>query len=315
MAVNTTGTTQRLTTLLDGALDLAVAFRDEGAQGVASELFRAEIDDKLRDAARDWLKNALRAYRVDEPLASDPDRPLRSGEWYGATPQSLGLSSLTEELRQPQNLPVLQLKDLTERDPTWYAFVARAPAGDWAAFTRRSSRFIVARRHGRVAFFREQTVSLVSPESKALYFDERFDLVLQEKIVLVADTNSLDTLFTDRATMEALVPKHVSQLVAQGLVLSNPDEWTAACQRNLYMMKKLARISESGYVAQINPKKVMKLLKDFGVTGKVINSGKFVFDKSDRWLLLKVLDEDFLNSPLTANRYESSAKVRVTKSA
>jgi Domain of unknown function (DUF4868) len=203
-----------------------------------------------------------------EPLQSDPDRPLRPGEWYRSTPEALGFRAIVQALRQPQNLQILNLADLTERDPSWYAFVARSSSTNWAAFIRRSSRLVVARRQGRAALFREQTVSLVSPDSRALYFDERFDLVVREDRVLVADTGVLDSLFTDRAQLQARVPQHVSELVSQGLVLANPDEWIAACQRNLYMMRKLARITESGYVAQITPKKVAKLLKDFSVTGK-----------------------------------------------
>src|SRR5438105_8103173 len=134
MAVNPSVTSQTLTSLLDGSLDLVVAFKDPVSRGLAYELVRAEINDALRNAARSWLKRALRAYRDDEPLTSDPDRPLRPGEWFSQQPQTLGLDSLSKTLAKPEDLNVLDLQDLSDRDPSWYAFVARAADGKWGAF-------------------------------------------------------------------------------------------------------------------------------------------------------------------------------------
>ncbi len=35
---------------------------------------------------------------------------------------------------------------------------------------------------------------------------------------------------------------------------------------------------------------------------------KLVFDPSDKWAILKLLDEDYLNSIMTGNKYEATGK-------
>jgi len=77
------------------------------------------------------------------------------------------------------------------------------------------------------------------------------------------------------------------------------------------MMRKLARVVQSGYINQLTTEKIMDVAVEFGVTGIATEDGTLVFDAGNRWQLLKLLDDDYLRSPMTTNRYESSAKVRV----
>lgn len=78
-------------------------------------------------------------------------------------------------------------------------------------------------------------------------------------------------------------------------------------------MRKLRRITESGYLDQITPAKIERLVADYKLSSGVISGGKLKFDPTDRWLLLKVLDDDFLTSGLTDRRYEVNSKVTITR--
>jgi hypothetical protein len=129
--------------------------------------------------------------------------------------------------------------------------------------------------------------------------------------VFIADEAGFDRLFVDRDTLAAKVPEYVEGLETAGLKITNSDAFINACRRNLYMTKKLERIVESGYAASITPERVERLVADFNIDAEVLRDGRLAFDPKKPWALLKVLDEDFLTSPLTDNRYESSSKVQV----
>jgi Kiwa protein KwaB-like len=310
-AENASRTARSLIVLLGaGALELVVAFRHTPAEGILYDLFRVEMDDDLRNDVRGLPADTLATY-ADEPMPQDPGRPLQAGEWYVTTPTVAGMQEFIQALSHPLELPVLEVRELDRRTPAWYALVVVRDDRRWAAFIRRSSQFYVARRGKLIALFRERTLVRAPRDSRTLRFDEKFDLVLEANRLLVANTATLDALFTDREAMAAEVPRQVEQLRAAGLELANAAEFAQACQGNLYMMRKLSRIVGSGYIAQITPRRVSDLVREFGIQGRIMDGGRFFFDRDNRWVLLKVLDDDFLRSPLTATRYESSAKVRV----
>jgi Domain of unknown function (DUF4868) len=306
------GSAQSLISLLDrGSLNLVVAFRANSSAGVAYDLLKAELDDAFTNDVHDLLEKSLGRYSEDEPLKKDPDRELRSGEWFEADIGVMGMQNVAAALSSPTSLAQLNLSQLDTRTPAWYSFVARDGASQWAAFIRRSGQFDIAKRGKLIARFRDQTLVRVHRNRRQLAFDDKFDLVLEPGRVLVAQMSAFDALFTDREAMAAEVPRQVGELKKAGIDVKNAKDLVSACQRNLVMMKKLARIVDSGYIAEVTPVKVRSLVEEFAIPGRVIEEGAFVFDKKNRWTLLKILDDDYLRSPLTRRKYESSAKVTV----
>jgi len=78
------------------------------------------------------------------------------------------------------------------------------------------------------------------------------------------------------------------------------------------MLSKLKNIAGKTYLAQITIADIKKVMKQFPnlqvrVTKK---DGKelLVFDPSDKWALLRLLDDDYLNSVMTGVKYEVSGK-------
>jgi hypothetical protein len=136
---------------------------------------------------------------------------------------------------------------------------------------------------------------------------------MNETNVYLLREEAFDNLFVDRADLQARVPGHVDLLIEHGLPISNTTEFVGACQANLNMMKKLQRISESGYLDRITSEKVAQRVHEYHLSPDVLIDGKLNFDPKHRWQILKMLDDDYLRSGLTDRRYEVNSKVTVTQ--
>jgi hypothetical protein len=97
--------------------------------------------------------------------------------------------------------------------------------------------------------------------------------------------------------------------------ISNVGEFEEACMANSLMLTKLASIARRPYLNRVTFADVEKTIKTFGLEVQVVG-GKgakaLVFDQSreGRWRILKLLDDDYLGSIMTEERYEVNSKIR-----
>jgi hypothetical protein len=94
----------------------------------------------------------------------------------------------------------------------------------------------------------------------------------------------------------------------------NADEFRAACTTQIRFMTKLAVIASKPYLAQIGMVDIRRAIGEHGLPVEIVqNNGQetLVFDPdpSRRWILLKLLDDDYLNSVMTHLRYEVNSKI------
>ena len=76
-------------------------------------------------------------------------------------------------------------------------------------------------------------------------------------------------------------------------------------------LAKLKNISQRPYLASLTVAKLKDVIDEFSLPIKTVTEKKvqkLVFDPGDKWAILKLLDEDFLKSSLTGNKYEATGK-------
>jgi hypothetical protein len=85
----------------------------------------------------------------------------------------------------------------------------------------------------------------------------------------------------------------------------------AACKGHLLKIAKLKNIASKPYFAIITMRDIKKAIKKYDLpiatTGKGENE-KLCFDSSDKWAILRLLDDDYLESVMTGNNYEVNSK-------
>ena len=89
----------------------------------------------------------------------------------------------------------------------------------------------------------------------------------------------------------------------------NMDAMIARCQSNVPMASKLKRIAERGIQLTSTPAELKRYAQAYGIE-VAWDGDQLVFDGSleGQWSILKLLDEDRTEGPVTHRHYESAAK-------
>jgi hypothetical protein len=82
------------------------------------------------------------------------------------------------------------------------------------------------------------------------------------------------------------------------------------------MLSKLAQIAEKPYLSKITMTDIKRVITKFGIDVTIAKEAgveKLVFEGSPakRWNILKLLDDDYLNSMMTRLKYASNSKIQI----
>jgi hypothetical protein len=94
--------------------------------------------------------------------------------------------------------------------------------------------------------------------------------------------------------------------------IANFNEFERACSGHLQMQAKLKNIASKPYLKKVKMADIKRLLLQFPSLGVQIvkRGGKemLLFDPKDKWAVLRLLDDDYLGSVLTGEKYEVTGK-------
>ena len=94
--------------------------------------------------------------------------------------------------------------------------------------------------------------------------------------------------------------------------IANFDEFKKSCIGHLQMQMKLRNIAGKSDLEKVTIARIKKVLKELPQLGVEIKkkNGKemLVFNPSDKWALLRLLDDDYLKSLMTDKNYEVTGK-------
>lgn len=95
--------------------------------------------------------------------------------------------------------------------------------------------------------------------------------------------------------------------------VSNGDEFRQACTGQLQMMSKLAQIARKPYLSTVTMEDIRRTIDEFRLDVQVVvrdGQQQILFESqpNKRWLILKLLDDDYLGSMMTHQKYEVNSK-------
>lgn len=142
-------------------------------------------------------------------------------------------------------------------------------------------------------------------------FDRRIHCVSRDRTMLVCNKDSFHKIFRFFEMVLKTARKTLGAIKDQ-VPIANFDEFKQACEGHLQMQAKLKNIASKPYLKNITMKDIKKVLKEVpGLNVLVMKKNgreMLVFDPSDKWALLRLLDDDYLKSLLTGKNYEVSGK-------
>jgi len=111
------------------------------------------------------------------------------------------------------------------------------------------------------------------------------------------------------------VEKVAKQTLAQiklNLPIANFDQFAEACKRNPNKLRKLKNIAKQPYLDRVTMDDIKKVIQMHNLKIPIITTrgGKemIVYEQSEPWEILKLLDDDYLRSVMTSQNYEVTGK-------
>lgn len=99
--------------------------------------------------------------------------------------------------------------------------------------------------------------------------------------------------------------------IKSSVQIENFDEFEAACVGHVQMQAKLKNISNKPYLKRLKMSAIKKVIDKVGLNVKIVTKNRqemLQFDPKDKWAILRLLDDDYLNSIMTGNTYEVTGK-------
>jgi hypothetical protein len=163
-----------------------------------------------------------------------------------------------------------------------------------------------------VFFQNHKLVDLDDQEVFMIY--PRYDFFVYEGTTFIADKRQFETAMNFREGMKAN-GEEVLSAFKKLAIFDGVEIIREFVGSNLHHLRKLSSIRKSGYYKQQNYlKKLIAVSKKEKWELKIVN-GKIVVEKETVELLLKLLNNDRLRSPINDELFDSAAKALVPKKA
>jgi hypothetical protein len=254
-------------------------------------------------AAADYMAEA-RERPYDPIYKPDPNELMAAPMLDGS-----GVAHLYDRLIDVGNVESVDPRARAMKDLKFYANIVQSPDGRYALFLRRYSPKKELTRSRKLALlFRHGTYDTV--RDPLLLFDEDYDCVIWESTILMRSATTYHAIFNLYQELAGRAGQLVDAIVE---FVSNPDELREAWA-GTQMAAKAAAVAERPYLSALTIDDIKQTIQRHRLEIDVVTDSegrerlRFEASRDRRWLLLKLLDDDYLASEMTSEMYETNSK-------
>jgi hypothetical protein len=291
------------------AVTVLVAAEPEENIVIQRLTLRQDLATEFLSAARDSVPPAnqevrLRAYEA----GYKPDLDEIS---YIDLAQNATIADLIYQVSQVQRAELFHEDDEVIDSLRFYAIVVSPSARRRAVFFRTySPKKELTRRAGFAALLSRGSYDKV--ESKIFLFDHDTDCFAWDGYLFIHNVGAFQRIFGYFEELRAMANATVDAVLAQ-VPVSNAEAFRTTCTGQLQMMSKLAQIARKPYLNRVTMADMRRTIQEFELDVQIVQENgeeKLVFEGSleKRWLILKLLDDDYLGSIMTNEKYEVNSK-------
>jgi hypothetical protein len=292
------------------AVNVVLASRPYG-QG-EDDLRRLNIGQELQQGfqriASRAVEGVLRLVEYAPGYKLDPDEVA----WIdlGDAPN---LAAVVQRVARFQDLVIFQQNadDFLDYLAYYVLFARIGPRRAITLFRKTSEKLELGRSHKMGAILRRGQYDQV--QETLFLFDEHIDSWSDGRYIFVRNIPNFERIFRYYEALQQRAEQTVDA-VAQRIPIANLDEFRTACTTQPRFMTKLAVIASKPYLALIGMADIQRAIREHNLPVEFRREDgeeKLVFepDPARRWILLKLLDDDYLNSVMTRLRYEVNSKI------
>jgi hypothetical protein len=149
-------------------------------------------------------------------------------------------------------------------------------------------------------------------ESQVYLFDEQIDFFTWDGYLFIEGAYNFRLIFDHFERVREEAEQNARQ-VTDVVPILNDDEFVEACKDQPQMVSKVARVAQQPYLDDVEMDDIRRTIDEFDLDIVVVETNgeeELLFDPSveRRWIILKMLDDDYLGSVMTNRKYEANSK-------
>jgi hypothetical protein len=298
------------------ALLLGSKVQDGGAPAIQRLNITEEVADDFRVMATNRVQSLLSAIKTGDTTVVDLDQGYSPGPDeidYAQTDANEHVTTVLKGIpTQPSTAQLFQDTDDFLATVSFYCIAFQpSPAGDPVfLFRTYSAQKELSRSRFFAIFLADGQYDRI--RTPTFLFDHEVDCIAYGKHMYIFNRTAFQRIFRYFEHLNKIANACLA-VVRKAVPISNFDAFAESCRSHLQKLSKLKNISEKPYLKQVTMNDIIRTIKKHALNVKVkAANGKkmLVFDPSDRWVILKLLDDDYLGSTMTRLNYEANSKRR-----
>jgi len=298
------------------ALLLGSKVHDGDPPGIQRLNITEEVADDFRVMATNRLESLLSAVKTGDATVVDLDQGYSPGADeidYTHTDANEHVTTVLKGIpKQPSTAPLFKDADDFLSTVSFYCIVFQPSAtGDPVLLFRAySAQKELSRSRFFAIFLADGQYDRI--RTPTFLFDYEFDCLAYGKHMYIFSRTGFQRIFRYFEHLNKIANACLA-VVKKAIPIANFDAFAESCRSHLQKLSKLKNISEKPYLKYVTMNDIVRTIKKYKLNVKVkATSGKkmLVFDPSDRWVILKLLDDDYLGSTMTKLNYEANSKRR-----
>jgi hypothetical protein len=296
--------------------DVTVCLASVGKRGDFPEFQKIQLSADLTDEFRGVASQIVGKLRTDltnQDLvlqSYDPSAGLESHEVeYLELSNDIAVKHQIDSLKSLASLNLFAVDAKFVQGLKFYVIIAEPKNGEPVYFYRsytpkkelqRSSLFGAVLNKGH---FDKVTEPL-------FLFDHFIDCISAGGYMFIFSKDKFQKIFQFFERLLASAQVTLDEIKVQ-VPMSNFEDFEKSCQGHVQKLAKLNSISQKPYFKSLSMRQMKKVIKEFNLRiriTKVDGKEALVFDPSDKWGILHLLDDYYLGSPMTGLKYGANSK-------
>jgi hypothetical protein len=143
-------------------------------------------------------------------------------------------------------------------------------------------------------------------------FDLHLDCAVYRDVLYIFNKNNFQRIFRYYERMRD-AGREALRTISDRVRIDNFAAFASLCEGRLNMLAKLKNIAAKEYLQRVTMQDIKRVIVEFNLPAKMEGAEgeeRLVFepDAEDKWLILRILDDDYLGSIMTELKYEANSK-------
>jgi hypothetical protein len=143
-----------------------------------------------------------------------------------------------------------------------------------------------------------------------LLFDSEIDCMSRSDMMFIINKTNFQHIFQFLEPVKAVALEALNTIKAQ-IPIQNFEDFAGACQRNPAKLRKLNKIATKHQLDRITINHIKAVLKKQSLPVQIVEEGgqeKLIYDAKQPWVILNLLEDNYLWSLMTEQSYEVTGK-------